>query len=110
MSGLIERLRATIAAGRDGALARYALGKALIEAGESAAATQEFERALGFDPNYSAAYKALGQALAEQGRAAEALATYRRGIEVAQGRGDKQIAKEMAVFAKRLETAAGSAA
>ena len=42
-------------------------------------------------------------ALSEGGNLHEALATYRRGIEIAQHRGDQQAAKEMTVFARRLE-------
>ena len=54
------------------------------------------------DPNYSAAWKLLGKALAESGAAAEALEAYERGIAVAEARGDKQAAKEMTVFARRM--------
>jgi hypothetical protein len=45
----------------------------------------------------------LGMALADAGILNEALDTYRRGIEVAQRRGDQQAVKEMTVFARRLE-------
>ncbi|MGA8004508.1 MAG: BTAD domain-containing putative transcriptional regulator, partial [Burkholderiales bacterium] len=55
------------------------------------------------DPGYSAAWKALGKALAEDGRAADALEAYRRGIDAAHAKGDKQAEKEMSVFARRLE-------
>ncbi|HEY5931061.1 MAG TPA: hypothetical protein VIU02_12190, partial [Burkholderiales bacterium] len=55
------------------------------------------------DPDYSAAWKLLGLALGEAGILHESLQTYRRGIEVANRRGDKQAAKEMGVFAGRLE-------
>lgn len=55
------------------------------------------------DPKYSAAWKLLGKALADNGQDAEALQAYRDGIGVAEARGDKQAAKEMTVFAKRLE-------
>jgi cytochrome c-type biogenesis protein CcmH/NrfG len=54
------------------------------------------------DPNYSAAWKVLGQALAESGALAEAVAAYERGIAVAEARGDKQAAKEMTVFLRRI--------
>ena len=47
--------------------------------------------------------KLLGLALSEAKILHEALQTFRRGAEVAERRGDKQAAKEMAVFAKRLE-------
>ena len=60
------------------------------------------------DPGYSAVWKLLGKALAEGGRTDEALAAYRRGIEVAEGKGDKQAAREMTVFARRLEKAIAS--
>ena len=59
------------------------------------------------DPRYSAAWKLLGRALADTGDAPAALAAYREGIAVAQARGDKQAAKEMTVFAKRLEKQLG---
>ena len=45
----------------------------------------------------------VGKALAETGRLPEALSAYNQGIEVAEKRGDKQAAKEMTVFAKRIE-------
>ena len=45
----------------------------------------------------------LGKALADGGRTQGALEAYRRGIEAAQAKGDKQAEKEMKVFARRLE-------
>ncbi len=47
----------------------------------------------------------LGQSLTAAGDRTEAAASYRRGIAVAEGRGDKQAAKEMQVFLRRLEKA-----
>jgi hypothetical protein len=41
--------------------------------------------------------------LADSTRLHEALAAYRRGIAVAERKGDKQAAKEMTVFARRIE-------
>jgi predicted Zn-dependent protease len=55
------------------------------------------------DKNYSAAWKLLGKALGECGDRAGAIGAYRDGIEAAARRGDKQAAKEMAVFLRRLE-------
>jgi hypothetical protein len=51
----------------------------------------------------------LGQAQAAEGDTDAAAASYRCGIEVAQRRGDRQAAKEMGVFLKRLEKSAGQA-
>lgn len=102
MSDLITSLRAQLAK-RDGALLRFSLGRALLEAGDAAAAAPELAEAVRFDPNYSAAWKLLGRAYAESARRDEAIAAYTRGIEVASARGDVQAAKEMRVFLKRLD-------
>lgn len=110
MSDAIARLRAVISAGRDGALARYALGQALAQAGDAAAAAAEFRRALEFDPRYSAAWKALGQALMAVGDAAGAAEGYRHGIAVATARGDTQAAREMGVFLRRIERSGATGA
>jgi Flp pilus assembly protein TadD len=95
-----ERL---LASGKDGALLRYSLGNECLKDGESAAAVEHFTRATALDPRYTAAWKLLGKALQADGRDAEALAAWRRGIEIARIRGDKQAEKEMTVFARRIE-------
>ena len=100
---LIASLRSQCDGPRDGALLRYALGNALLEAGDAAAATAEFRRALHFDPRYSAAWKLLGKACLAADDPAGAADAWRQGIAVAQGRGDKQAEKEMAVFLRRVE-------
>jgi len=46
------------------------------------------------------------RSLEKSGLAAEALEAYRRGIEAAHTKGDKQAEKEMTVFMRRLEKAA----
>jgi predicted Zn-dependent protease len=104
---MIARLQALLAAGKDNALLRFSLGSAYLKAGDAASACTHLARALEHDPEYSAAWKLYGKALAEAGDADAALQAYRRGIEVAQRKGDKQAAKEMAVFARRLERAKG---
>jgi predicted Zn-dependent protease len=106
----IAKLEKLLGGPRDSALLRYSLGNEYLKAGDPARAAACFRDALGKDPNYSAAWKLLGKALADAGRPAEALAAYRRGIEVAEARGDKQAAKEMTVFARRIEKALGGAA
>lgn len=95
-----ERL---LASGKDGALLRYSLGNECLKAGEHDTAIEHLTRATALDPRYTAAWKLLGKALQAAGRDADALAAWRRGIEVARTRGDKQAEKEMAVFARRLE-------
>ena len=87
---------------RDNALLRFSLGAEYLKAGDPATAAAHLREAVAKDPGYSAAWKLLGKALAESGAGAEALAAYERGIAVAETRGDKQAAKEMTVFARRL--------
>ena len=103
---MISTLEKLLGTARDGALLRYSLGLEYAKAGDHARAAQYLRDALERDPLYSAAWKALGRSLAEAGRAGEAIDAYRRGIEAARTRGDRQAEKEMTVFMKRLEKAA----
>ena len=98
-----QRFESLLAAGKDGALLRFGLGNAYLQAGEAANAAAHLKRAVEFDPAYSAAWKLLGKALAQSGDEEGARSAYRAGIEAADRRGDKQAAKEMAVFLRRLE-------
>ena len=61
------------------------------------------------DPGYSAAWKLLGRALEACEDFSGALDAYREGIAVAERKGDKQAAKEMQVFARRIERKLGEA-
>jgi tetratricopeptide (TPR) repeat protein len=99
---MIENLEKMLAAGQDSALLRYSLGTAYHKAGELEQARAHLARAVDQDATYSAAWKAYGKVLAEVGRADDAISAFEKGIEVAEGRGDIQAAKEMKVFLKRL--------
>ncbi|MBU1224416.1 MAG: tetratricopeptide repeat protein [Gammaproteobacteria bacterium] len=103
----IADFEAMLAAGRDNALLRYSLGNEYLKLGDAARAAEHLRRAVEHDPTYSAAWKLLGRALAEAGARQDALAAYRQGIAVAEARGDKQAAKEMGVFARRIEKQLG---
>lgn len=94
-----------LAAGRDGALLRFSLGNEYLKAGDAERAAGHLGRAVALDPDYTAAWKLLARALATAGRPADALDAYRRGIAVAQRKGDKQAGREMEVFARRIEKA-----
>jgi len=102
-SPLAERLEQLLATGKDNALLRFSLGAEYLKSGDATLACEHLARALDHDLAYSAAWKLYGRALALDGRAAEALEAYRRGIAVAEQKGDKQAAKEMQVFARRIE-------
>jgi Tfp pilus assembly protein PilF len=103
----LENFLAMLAAGRDNALLRFSLGNAYLKQGDAANAAVHLRCAVEHDPNYSAAWKLLGKALADADAWDEALKAYRQGIAVAEARGDKQAAKEMGVFARRIEKQLG---
>jgi Tfp pilus assembly protein PilF len=96
-----------LAGGRDNALLRYSLGNEYLKHGDAARAAEHLRRAVEHDPKYSAAWKLLGRALAESDQLDEALGAYRQGIAVAEAHGDVQAAKEMGVFARRIEKRLG---
>ena len=103
--GMTENLEALIASGRDGAPVRFALASRYAAEGHLDKALEHAQVAVTLDADYSAAWKLLGRVLADSGREGEAADAYRRGIEVAERRGDQQAAKEMRVFLKRLARA-----
>jgi len=105
MNPRIESLEKMLDGPRDGALLRFSLGNEYLKADAPMRAADCFQNAVDRDPQYSAAWKALGKALVAAGDSAAAQTAYERGIAVAQTRGDIQAAKEMRIFARRLQQA-----
>jgi len=103
MNPRIESLEKMIDGPRDGALLRFSLGNEYLKVAAPQLAANCFRAAVERDPHYSAAWKALGKALAEAGDTAGAVLAYGEGIAVAEAKGDIQAAKEMKVFARRLQ-------
>ena len=101
MSTLTDRLEAMLAAGDDSALLRFSLGNAYLD-NDPGQAAEHLQRAVELDPTYSAAWKILGKALDGAGKSDAAISVYEQGIDVAERKGDKQAAREMQVFLKRL--------
>lgn len=101
----VDALRAQLDGPRDGALLRFSLGAALLDAGELAEAITQLRAALDFNAGYSAAWKLLGKALLAGGDAPAAVAAWQRGIAAAQASGGVQAAREMQVFVRRLAPA-----
>ena len=104
---IIDNFEAMLAKGQDNALLRFSLGSAYLNAGDAGKAVAHLRSAVEQDPKYSAAWKLLGKALAENHQVDEAISVFEQGIGVAEGRGDKQAAKEMQVFLKRLRKQQG---
>ena len=92
-----------LASGKDGAMLRFSIANEYLKAADVATALQHLEHAVRLDASYTAAWKLYGKALHDAGRDADALVAYRRGIEVAREKGDRQAEKEMTVFARRIE-------
>jgi len=103
----IADFEAMLAAGRDNALLRFSLGNEYLKQGDAVKAAGHLRRAVEHDPKYSAAWKLLGRALTDAEAWTDALAAYQQGIAVAEARGDKQAAKEMGVFARRIQKQLG---
>ena len=104
---LTENLEKMLAAGTDNALLRFGLGNAYLHANDPERAVGHLRRAVEHDPGYSAAWKLLGKAL-EAAEPAQAAQAWRSGIAAAEAKGDKQAAREMQVFLRRLERGAGN--
>ena len=102
-ASVVQNLEKLLSQGKDSALLRFSLGAEYLKLRQTWVAVYQLRRALEMDPNYSAAWKLLGKALTDAGVLRDALDAYRRGVAIAEQRGDKQAAKEMAVFAQRLE-------
>src|SRR5512139_16639 len=96
-----------LAGGRDNALLRFSIGNEYLKHGDPVNAAEHLRRAVEHDPKYSAAWKLLGKALTDAEAWSEAMAAYQQDIAVAEARGDKQAAKEMGVFARRIEKQLG---
>jgi Tfp pilus assembly protein PilF len=99
----LERFEALLASGKDSALLRFSLGMQYLKNGDPGRAAAHLRAAVEQDPGYSAAWKLLGKALGDSGRASEAIEAYRAGIAAADRKGDKQAAREMGVFLRRLQ-------
>lgn len=103
VSTIASNLERLLAAGKDNALLRFSLGNEYLKAGELERAREHLARAVEHDPNYSAAWKSYGKVLEACGAIEQAIVAYRSGIAVAEAKGDKQAAKEMIVFSRRLQ-------
>lgn len=101
---IVEKL---INNGRDDYTARLAAGQARLAQGDVERAIEHLLAAVGHDPQQSSAWQWLGKARLEQNDRDGAAAAWRRGIEAAATRGDKQAEKVMRVWLRRLDRDAG---
>ena len=106
-TAIIQNFEKMLADGKNSTLLRFSLGNEYLKAGDPVSAANHLKQAVLLDPKYSAAWKLLGRALVESGQPADALVAYREGIAVAEAKGDKQAAREMTVYARRIEKSPG---
>ena len=99
---MIESFEKILAQGKDNPLLRFSLGSEYLKAGSPDLAVVHLRAAVAQDASYSAAWKLLGKSLVEALDDAGAREAYGNGIVAANAKGDKQAAKEMGVFLKRL--------
>lgn len=107
MSRIIASFQSLLSKGQDNALLRFGLGQAYLAENRPDAAEAHLSKAVEHDPLYSAAWKLLGKARTAMQDHEGAMQAYREGIQAAERRGDKQAAKEMGVFLRRLEKSTG---
>ena len=105
---MIEKLEALLASGRDTPDLRFALANAYLKAGDAERAVAHAVHAVQQKPDYSAAWRLLGQAQIAAGKNKEAAVSFERGIQVAEQAGDRQVAREMQVFLRRLQKQGGA--
>ncbi|MFV1982011.1 MAG: tetratricopeptide repeat protein [Thiohalomonadales bacterium] len=99
---IINNFEKMLQSGQDNAMLRFGLGQAYLKEKQYDNAVKHLEQATLHDPEYSAAWKLLGKAYAQLDDTKHAITSYQSGIEVAERKGDKQAAKEMQIFLKRL--------
>lgn len=100
--GIIDSFEKMLASGKDSPMLRFSLGSEYLKAEKCELAIAHLRAATAQDAGYSAAWKLLGKALAQAGDNDSARSAYTSGIDAANAKGDKQAAKEMAVFRNRL--------
>ena len=99
---IIDSFENMLARGKDNPLLRFSLGNEYLKANDPTRAVDHLRAAVAQDAGYSAAWKLLGKAYAQAGDIYAAKDAYTKGIAAATAKGDKQAAKEMTVFLKRL--------
>jgi tetratricopeptide (TPR) repeat protein len=91
----IAQFEAVLTANPGDAMARLTLGKAYLQAERAEDAIRVLEEALALQADYTAAYRVLGEAYERAGKLARAIKSYKRGIEIAEQKGDLHPRNEM---------------
>ena len=98
----LETFKSLLDDGNDNALLRYSLGNEYFKTQDFEQAIIHLEKAIEFNPAYSAAWKLYAKSLVANNQHNDAIIAYEKGIVIAEENGDIQSVKEMRVFLKRL--------
>lgn len=99
----ITRYQKVIALDPNDVLGYFSLGSAYLDAKRLTDAQAAFEKAIQADPKHSPSYFMLGLALEALGRRKEAAGIYKKGIPVAESKGDMIPLRKMEARLKSLE-------
>src|ERR1700712_3183353 len=91
----IEQFRKMAADDPNNELGHFSLGRALLESGNAAEASQSFQRVIALNANISKAYQLLADAQLQQDQRDLAIETLKTGARVANNRGDLMPKGEM---------------
>lgn len=100
----IEQFRKMADADPNNELGHFSLGKAYLDAGQTAQAIQSFQRVIELNPDIAKVYQMLATALLEENRKPEAIGRLTQGVAVAAARGDLMPKNEMIEMLKGLGT------
>lgn len=106
---MIEKLMKVLESGRDSAVLRFSLAKALMNARQFEDAAHHLLEAIRQNPDYSAVWAALGECRARLEDHDGSAAAWVEGVAVAIRRGDIQAKRQMEVRLRRLQTRSRSA-
>ncbi|MGD0461530.1 MAG: Fe(2+)-trafficking protein [Tepidisphaeraceae bacterium] len=98
----IEQFRKMADADPNNELGHFSLGKAYLDAGQTAPAIGSFQRVIELNPNIAKVYHMLAAALLTENRKPEAIERLTQGVAVAAARGDLMPKNEMIKMLKDL--------
>lgn len=102
-----DALRSLLEREPEDATSWFSLGRTLQELARPEEAAAAYEKALGIDPNYTAAHRDLGRARIEAGNAQSALEPLETAARLATENGDLQTGNEARVFLRRARRMLG---
>jgi len=98
-----QQLEEMLAEDPHDAFLRYGLAMEYVGEGKDEEAVRQFREMFTITPDYVPSYQQAGQALLRLGRSEEASEVLRRGIAMAQQKGELHAAEEMQGFLASLE-------